>query len=110
MSSMAELVDRLREEAALLQRYAPAVARAKKDDADAIELALREEAERLGTIKDVAAWSGYSEDYLRTKVRTSEIPDQRPEGSSGPILVRFADVGKKPHRNSGGVVERLARR
>jgi hypothetical protein len=51
--------------------------------------------EQLDTAQ-AAHESGYSEARLRELVREGAIPDNRPPGSHGPILIRRCDLPRKP--------------
>ncbi len=61
-------------------------------------------------ISQAAAESGYSEARLRELVREGSIPDNRPPGSCGPILVRRADLPRKPGARALSPVDDLAER
>lgn len=86
-----------RSEASVLRR------RGAGPQADALESAAAELERRLDeweeeslTIADAAEESGYSEDHLRELVRTGRLPDHRPPGSEGRILIRRRDLPRKP--------------
>ena len=64
-------------------------------------------AEELDTAQ-AAAESGYSETRLRELVREGSIPDNRPPGSCGPILIRRSDLPRKPGAPALSPVEDLA--
>jgi hypothetical protein len=48
------------------------------------------------TVAEAAAESGYSEEHLRELVRAGRLPDNRPPGSEGRILIRRCDLPRKP--------------
>ena len=96
----------------MLRRYAPEVAKAKEDDAEELEQAMRAEAMRTVTVKQAAQLSGYSETQIRAQVRSGAIPDLRPNGS-GPMQLRVSDLAFKPKGRRGNgetVVDELAAR
>ncbi len=67
------------------------------------------QSEELPTAQ-AAAESGYSEARLRELVREGAIPDNRPPGSSGPILIRRSDLPRKPGPPAPSAVDDLAER
>lgn len=64
--------------------------------ADQVEQALRDESNCLLTIEEAAHASGYSEQHLARLVRQGRVPDLRPRGSKGRILIRASDLPTKP--------------
>ena len=65
--------------------------------------------EQLDTAQ-AARESGYSEARLREHVREGGIPDNRPPGSQGPILIRRSDLPRKPGASALSAVDDLAER
>ncbi len=65
--------------------------------------------EQLDTAQ-AARESGYSEARLRELVREGGIPDNRPPGSQGPILIRRSDLPRKPGASALSAVDDLAER
>ena len=65
--------------------------------------------EQLDTAQ-AARESGYSEARLRELVREGAIPDNRPPGSHGPILIRRSDLPRKPGAPALSPVDDLAER
>lgn len=61
-----------------------------------VEQALRDETDRLLTLPQAAAISGYHPDSLARMVRDGQIPDLRPPNSKGMIRIRRADLPIKP--------------
>ncbi len=106
MSSMTGLVAKWRGQAELLRRYAPEVAKAKQDDAEELEQALHDEAEREVTIPEASEISGYTQDWLRRMVKTGRIPGRL---DGGRYLIRVSSL---PHRapKAASVVDELAAR
>ena len=75
-----------------------------------LRAALRQwETEELSTAQ-AARESGYSESRLRELVREGAIPDSRPPGSQGPILIRRCDLPRKPGAPALSPVDDLAER
>ena len=66
--------------------------------ADGFEQALREEASEMLTIEQAAKACGYHPDSLSRMVREGQLPDLRPPGSHGRILIRRKDLPVKPGR------------
>lgn len=88
-----ELVTTWREEAAKLERWAPAVAAAFRDVADQLDRSLAEEGEVLLTLGQAAAESGYSSDHLGRLVKDGTVPSV---GKKGAPRIRRADLPRKP--------------
>ena len=65
--------------------------------------------EQLDTAR-AARESGYSEVRLRELVREGAIPDNRPPGSCGSILIRRCDLPRKPGAPALSPVDDLAER
>lgn len=61
-----------------------------------LDVALRAFRQEELTLREAAAWSGYSRKRLREMVREGKLPDNRPEGSQGTIYVRRCDLPRKP--------------
>lgn len=113
MTSLEELIVRLREEADLLRRRGlEREAALEESIVDEIETALWAHAHEELDLHDAADESGYSRKRLRELVREGKIPDVRPEGSSGPIRVRRCDLPRKPSsdRDRLSPVDRLEAR
>lgn len=49
------------------------------------------------TLQQAAQESGYSVDHLSRLVRTGKLPDRRPPGSHGRIVLRRSDLPHKPN-------------
>lgn len=105
---------RWREDADVLERRGHArTAETLRDCAEEIEYALRREARQRVTIAEAARLTGYSEKSLRRMVRNGKLPDLRPEGSEGPILLPLSALPRKPSVNgsdgSDAVTRHLAK-
>lgn len=64
--------------------------------ADLVGGAMQSETDRLVYLPEAAKLSGFCPGHLARLVRTGKIPDQRPAGSRGRILVRVSDLPIKP--------------
>ena len=62
-------------------------------DFRAVQHALSDE---LLTLGQAAEESGYSTDHLSRLVRRGKLPDRRPPGSHGRVLLRRSDLPHKP--------------
>lgn len=61
------------------------------------------------TVAEAATETGYSEDHLRQLVRDGKLPDGRPLGSQGQILLRRCDLPRKARwERTGTPAEELA--
>ncbi len=79
------------------------VARALEWAARQVESALQEKGDQLLSLREAAAVSGYAEDHLARMVRQGKIPDLRPPGYQGRIVIRLRDLPIKPgHRHIPG--------
>ena len=105
------VADRWREEATAYERDGvPGHAALLRRVADELTAAWQEWcAEELDTAQ-AAAESGYSETRLRELVREGSLPDNRPPGSCGPILIRRCDLPRKPGAPALSPVDDLAER
>lgn len=63
--------------------------------ADLVEQALGQDADQLLTLEEASRVSGYHAETLARKVRTGQIPDPRPDGSKGRLLIRKSDLPMK---------------
>lgn len=77
---------------------AETLARALEWAADRIERALTLTAGELLSLPEAAKRSGYSEGHLARLVREGRIPDMRPPGSKGRVLIRASDLPTRPRR------------
>jgi hypothetical protein len=91
-----ELVAQWRADATTLRRRG-AIPHAEVLEGAASELEgrLDEWATQELSVSEAAAESGYSEAHLRELVRTRRLPDHRPPGSEGRIVVRRCDLPRK---------------
>ena len=74
-------------------------ARALEWAAQKVEAALAAEDNQLLTLSEAAAYSGYSMEHLGRLVRDGRIPDARPAGSKGRLVMRKSDVPRKSSTN-----------
>lgn len=58
--------------------------------------AIRRYDEEQFTVVQAAHETGYSAEHLRQLVRNGKLPDRRPPGSEGRILIRRGDLPRKP--------------
>ncbi len=73
-----------------------APARALEWAAERVETVLSRAEDAVLTLREAAAYSGYSMDHLARLVREKRIPDLRPKGSRGRIRIRVRDLPRKP--------------
>lgn len=91
-----------RERAETLRRYAPEVARVFEECAADLEEALDSTGSELLTLRDAAAWSGYSADHLGRLMRLGKLSNHgRPHSprlrrSELPRKPPVADPGHRP--------------
>jgi hypothetical protein len=81
--------------------------------ASQVELALRDASQELLTLEQAAKESGFHAESLGRMVREGKIPDTRPPGSRGQVLIRRADLpikAKRPHNHGTTDVVELASR
>lgn len=97
MNPLEALLDRWREEAAILRR------RGATGRADLVESLAAELEDAWAaywrvelSVERAAEESGYSPAYLRDLVRKGKIPDARPDGSQGRIRIRREHLPRKP--------------
>ena len=88
-----------REEADRLEKLACSQAAATyRVTADELERDLDNWGNEQLSTKEAAAESGYSEESLRRKVRSGEIPAERGNGRKTHIKLRRSDLRQKPQR------------
>ncbi len=107
MNGLAGLVAKWRGQAELLRRYAPEVAKAKQDDAEELEQALHDEAEREVTIAQASEISELTEDWLRRLIKDDRLPARR---DGGRYWVRVSDLPRKTQKAASAVDELAALR
>lgn len=108
--SLEELSERWRDEADTLRAHgAEGQATSLERCATDLDVALRSFQREEMALPQAAAWSGYSPKRLRELVREGKIPDNRPDGSQGPIRVRRCDLPRKPgaERDAVSAADRL---
>ena len=93
-----ELAQRWRQDADLLDRYEPNLARVCRDHADALDAATRSVADDALDLAAAARESGYSPDRLRHKVAAGEIPNA---GRKGSPRIRRGDLPIKKRAGNG---------
>jgi len=99
-----------REEASVLRRRGASVqADVLEQVANELETRVEAWATQDLSVAEAAIESGYSEDHLRELVRKGRLPDTRPVGSEGRILIRRCDLPRKPCAQGeiSGVVEQM---
>ena len=70
-----------------------------------LELLWITEEEQVLTLDEAAARSGYSKEHLARMVRQTKIPDLRPPGSKGRILIRASDLPSRPAQRHNGTTD-----
>lgn len=94
-----ELAVKWREDADVLSRYAPELARIALAHADELDAALRAMDDDALDLATAARESGYSADRIRHLVASGEIPNA---GRKGAPRVRRADLPRKPRAKAAG--------
>ena len=83
--------------------------------ADKVEAALRDAGDELLSLEEAFERSGYSQQHLCRMIKEGQIPDLRPPGSRGRILIRACDLPIKPNKphipdaDEHGLASRLLR-
>ena len=95
MDNVGPLIERWRMEAARLSAYAPGAAAAFERCADDLAATIDAEGDRVVTLKRAAEMTGYSYSQLYRMVRSGRLESI---GQSQVIVVRVADLPKKPGR------------
>lgn len=88
-----QLITRWREQAAVLEPYAPAVAHALRECATETEAALRQEASELISLAEAALVSGYNVDSLGAMIRDGRLSNY---GNKRRPKVKRSEIPKKP--------------
>jgi len=81
--------------------------------ASQVELALRDASQELLSLDQAARESGFHPESLGRMVREGKIPDTRPPGARGQVLIRRGDLpikAKRPHNHVTTDVVELASR
>lgn len=95
-SSLPELSAKWKDIATLLERFsASAQAAAIRQCAVELDVAIREEEDRLLSLSDASDLSGYSRDHLSRMIRAGVLPNA---GRKGKPLVRLRDVPVRPKK------------
>lgn len=80
----------------LRRRSATVQAEILESVAEDLDQRLEEWATQDLSVADAATESGYTQDHLRELVRRGRLPDRRPHGSEGRIVIRRCDLPRKP--------------
>ena len=96
-SFVTEFAEKLRNQAAGLSKYgAREASTALLQAAEELEAEFQRWWLQELSVSESATESGYSEERLREMVREGKLPDNRSNGSRGPIVVRRCDLPNKP--------------